>query len=74
MLTPEFTAAERGVWRRLSTPEKIQRFVDDLGYNKEADGDTCRSLRRVLRDRTAQCMEGALFGAAARSTGTVFHR
>src|SRR6185503_8297723 len=37
----------------------------DLAYNKEPDGNTCRSPRRVLRDRTAHCMEGALFGAAA---------
>jgi len=65
MLSVEFTAAERAVLRRLSTPEKIQRFMDELGYNKEADGETCRSPRRVLRDRTAHCMEGALFGAAA---------
>ena len=61
-----FTARERAVFRRLSTPEKIQRFLDhDLAYNKEPAGPTCRSPRRVLRDRTAQCMEGALFGAAA---------
>jgi hypothetical protein len=60
-----FTPAERAVFRRLATPEKIQRFLDDLAYNKEPDGNTCRSPRRVLRDRTAHCMEGALFGAAA---------
>jgi len=60
-----FSAAERAVFRRLGSPERIQRFLDDLAYNKEPDGPTCRSPRRVLRDRTAQCMEGALFGAAA---------
>ena len=60
-----FVPAERAVFRRLTTPEKIQRFLDDLAYNKEHDGETCRSPRRVLRDRTAHCMEGALFGAAA---------
>ena len=52
--------------RRLNTPERIQRFLDDeVGYNKEAAGPTCRSPLRVLRDRTAHCLEGALFGAAA---------
>ncbi len=60
-----FFAAERAVLARLNTPEKVQRFVDDLAYNKEKNGDTCRSPRRVLRDRTAHCMEGALFAAAA---------
>ena len=44
----------------------IQRFLDEeIAYNKETGGATCRSPRRVLRDRTAQCMEGALFAASA---------
>ena len=60
-----FNAAEAAVFRRLTSPAKIQRFLDDLAYNKEPGGPTCRSPRRVLRDRTAHCMEGALFGAAA---------
>ena len=60
-----FTAAERAVFRPLGSPEKIQRFLDDLAYNKEPGGPTCRSPRSVLRDRTGHCMEGALFGAAA---------
>src|SRR5215468_4303598 len=64
-MTDPFSPAERAQFRWLSNPEKIQRFLDQLAYNKEAGGDTCRSPRRVLRDRTAHCMEGALFGAAA---------
>ena len=61
-----FTAAERAVFRRLRTPEKIQHFLDyEIGYNKEPNGVTCYSPRRVLRERLAHCMEGALFGAAA---------
>src|ERR1700761_6222830 len=65
MLRKTFTPAEQSVFRRLDSPEKIQRFVDDLRYNKEPGGVTCRSPRRVMRDRTAHCMEGALFAAAA---------
>ena len=66
MTSDAFTAAERAVFRRLSTPEKIQRFLDhELGYNQELHGPTCHSPRRVLGDRAAHCMEGALFGAAA---------
>jgi len=66
MLPNSWTPAERSVFRRLNTPQKIQRFLDfELAYNKEQGGETCRSPRRVLRDRTAHCMEGALFGAAA---------
>lgn len=65
MSPDSFTPAERAVFRRLRSPETIQRFLDDLAYNKEPGGPTCRSPRRVLRDRTGHCMEGALFGAAA---------
>jgi hypothetical protein len=65
-MTVGFTPAELRVFRRLRTPDQIQHFLDhDLAYKKELDGPTCRSPRLVLRDRTAHCMEGALFGAAA---------
>ena len=64
--TNGFSALEWKALRRLSTPDKIQRFLDcDVAYNKEPNGPTIRSPRRVLRDRTAHCLEGALFGAAA---------
>src|SRR3989449_11337498 len=51
--------------RRLETPAKVQQFLDDIPYNTEDDGDTFRSPRRVLRDRTANCIEGAVLAAAA---------
>jgi hypothetical protein len=58
--------SELAVFRKLSSPEKVQRFLDeDVAYNKEKDGETCRSPRRVLRDRLAHCAEGAYFAAAA---------
>ncbi len=61
-----FTREERAVLRTLRTPGRIQRFLDhDVGYNKEVGGATVRSARRVLRDRIAHCMEGALFAGAA---------
>ncbi len=61
----ELTRPEIGLLRRLSTPEKVQRYLDDLTYNVESDGDTVRSPRRVMRDRTAHCAEGAFLAAAA---------
>jgi hypothetical protein len=61
-----FDREEQAILRRLSTPEKVQEFLDlKIRYNKEPDGKTCRSPRRVLRDRVAHCIEGALFAAAA---------
>ncbi|MBI3666057.1 MAG: hypothetical protein HY236_07510 [Acidobacteria bacterium] len=66
MPTDGFNRRELAVLRRLFTPYRIQEFLDkELGYNKEKEGDTCRSPRRVLRDQVAQCIEGALFAAAA---------
>ena len=60
-----FTPAELRLFHRLKTPALIQRYLDDLPYNKEPGGITCRSPRGVMRERTAHCMEGALFAAAA---------
>lgn len=59
------TREEQLLFRRLSTPVKVQKYLDDLPYNKERDGETCRSPRRVIRDQTAHCFEAALFAAAA---------
>jgi hypothetical protein len=62
----ELTPAELGVFRRrLGTPAKVQRFLDEIPYNTEADGETFRSPRRVLADQTANCIEGAVLAAAA---------
>jgi hypothetical protein len=62
----ELTAKELATFRRrLNTPAKIQQFLDGIAYNLEMDGDTFRSPRRVLRDRTANCIEGAVLAAAA---------
>ncbi len=49
---------------RLTTPAKIQRFLDEeIAYNREPGGATCYSPQTVLRERVAHCMEGALIGA-----------
>ncbi|MBI4611980.1 MAG: hypothetical protein HY720_00050 [Planctomycetes bacterium] len=54
--------AERRLLARLRSPEAIQAFLDGIPYNDEK---TCRSPRRVMRDKKAHCFEGALFAAAA---------
>ena len=48
--------------RSLKTPVRIQRFLDDLPYHH---ANTAWSPRFVLKHRTAHCLEGALFAAAA---------
>jgi hypothetical protein len=57
-----FTARELGVLRALKTPRGVQGLLDAMPYHL---GDTAWSPRRVLRERTAHCLEGAIFGAAA---------
>jgi hypothetical protein len=59
------TPAEYAVLRRLDTPQKIQKYVFHLRQNFELDGDTCRSVRTVLRAGNAHCIEGAMVAAAA---------
>lgn len=59
------TKQELTILKRLTTPQKIQTFMEKhFSYNKELGGETCRSPRVVLSSRTAHCMEGALFAAA----------
>jgi hypothetical protein len=57
-----WTKAELGAFRRLSTPERIQRYLDGLSYRAE---DAAACPRQVLVERRAHCFDGALFGAAA---------
>lgn len=59
------TPRELRTLRSLSTPAKVQKYLDALDYNLEPDGETVRSPRRVMRDHTAHCAEGALLAAAA---------
>jgi len=59
------TKAEFAVLRRLSTPRKIQDFLCTLPSNFEIGGQTCLSVREVLRQRRAHCIEGAMLAACA---------
>ena len=57
-----FTRSELRRLRALKTPAGVQRSLDDLPYNLSF---TARSPQKVLRDRTASCLEGGIFAAAA---------
>jgi len=57
-----WSKAELRLLRSLDRPEKIQAFLDETPYSTDED---CRSPRRVMRDRRAHCMDGAMFAAAA---------
>ena len=57
-----FKRSELRTLRALKTPAGVQRFLDELPYNLSF---TARSPQKVLRDRTASCLEGGIFAAAA---------
>ena len=50
---------------RLSTPQKIQSFINAIPANHEQGGETILSVREVLRQRRAHCIEGAFVAACA---------
>ena len=61
------TRSEQRIMVRLTSPAKIQDFLDRTSYSTE---DIYRCPLRVLRDRRAHCFDGAVFAAAAlRSLG-----
>src|SRR5579884_3054267 len=62
MNTFSFSPAELRRLRSLRTPHHIQRFLDTIPYH---NANTAWSPRRVLREKTAHCLEGAIFAAAA---------
>jgi hypothetical protein len=57
-----WTKPELAALRRLSSPERIQAWLDRLAYRAE-DAAVCP--RKVLVERRAHCFDGALFAAAA---------
>ena len=59
------TAKELSVLKKLDTPQKIQDFISAIPQNFEPNGDSCMSVREVLKNRRAHCIEGALVAALA---------
>lgn len=57
-----FTPRELRALRALGTPRGIQRALDAMPYHVAS---TAWSPRRVLAERTAHCLEGAIFAACA---------
>lgn len=55
-------SAGKALFAQLTSPERIQEFLDSLTYAPEYDN---RCVLSVLRDRRAHCLDGGLVGAAA---------
>ena len=52
------------VYKKLTTPGKIQDFINSIPANFELQGETNMSPRKVLENNTAHCMEGAMLAAS----------
>src|SRR5689334_17576065 len=59
----QFTAEEWRIIESCRTPLAVQRYLMTIPYNREPEGATCLSFRRVIRERRAHCLEGALVAA-----------
>jgi hypothetical protein len=59
------TRGEFAVLERLSSPERIQAYLNATPINHEIGGETVLSVREVIRQRRAHCIEGAMFAACA---------
>jgi len=61
LFTDSLTPAELKLLGTLTTPFKIQTFLDSVPYSGE---DRYRAPLTFLRDRKGHCFDGAMFGAA----------
>ena len=59
------TAGEFSTLKRLATTQRIQAFLNAVPINHEPGGETVLSVREVLRQRRAHCIEGAMLAACA---------
>lgn len=58
-----WTNEEKRILEKLKDPKSIKNFLDGIPY--DAIGETNRSPRFVLKEKRANCFEGALLAAAA---------
>ncbi len=59
------TPREFAILQRLAAPQQIQSFLNAICINHEIDGETILSVREVLAQRRAHCIEAAFVGACA---------
>ena len=52
--------AERSVFQKLSTPQRVQDYLDTFKINFQERGEGIFSPSVMLRKKKLQCMEGAL--------------
>ncbi len=58
-----YTIEELSLFRKLSTPAKIQDYLNSIPFNFDK-GSYCMSPRAVIKNKKAHCAEGAIFAAS----------
>ncbi|MCX6709380.1 MAG: hypothetical protein NTV63_00270 [Candidatus Woesearchaeota archaeon] len=53
---------EKKVFSKFRSPYDIQLFLNSIAYNSK---EKCKSPFEVMKERSANCLEGAIFAAAA---------
>lgn len=64
MINSDYSKEEIKLFKKLNSPQKIQDYLDSLKFNFSEDG-VFVSPRKVIKTKKADCLEGALFAAAA---------
>ena len=61
---PDLGHEEFEIFKKLSTPAKVQDYLDAFPINFEKSGETYRSPLITIRRNEAHCMEGAMLAAS----------
>lgn len=62
---PLLSPAELALLKKLSTPNKVQDFLDHFPVNFSKIGEPVQSPNQVLKNKRAHCIEAAILAAAA---------
>ena len=64
-MNPEYDKSEIKIFKKLNSPAKIQDYLNSIPFNFDERHDACLSPRMVMKENKADCIEGAIFAAAA---------
>ena len=59
-----YTEKEIKLFKKLNSPHKIQNYINSLHFNFDEKWSSCMSPRKVIEQKKADCIEGALLASA----------
>ncbi len=60
-----YSEEEVKLFKKLNSPQKIQDYLNNVPFNFDERASSCLSPRMVIKRNKADCIEGAIFAAAA---------